>query len=137
MLPLRFSYYLTAKSKRQIQRIIEKPTIRNFRLVFQNPFGQNFNIGLKKVRVSQISTLIFSQILAKSRKKNQKIKMFWLEGGLNYKLLGQSQVSYPLDYRVLLIKTKHFICIYITLDQNLNQKYCLNFEIRGLFSTEY
>ena len=63
--------------------------------------------------------------------------MFWLEGGLIHKLLGESQLSNPLDYRVLLIKTEHFICIYITLDQNLNQKYCLNFEIRGLFSTEY
>ena len=47
--------------------------------------------------------------------------MFWLEGGSNHKLLDESQLSYPLDYRGLLIKTKHFICIYITLDQNLNQ----------------
>ena len=47
-----------------------------FRSLFQNPFGQNFNICLKKVRVSRISTLIFGQILAKSRKKNWKIKMF-------------------------------------------------------------
>ena len=43
--------------------------------------------------------------------------MFWLEGGLNHKLLGESQLSYPLDYRVLLIKTKHFICIYITYNK--------------------
>ena len=52
--------------------------------------------------------------------------MFWLEGGLNHKLLGKSQLSYLLDYRVLLIKTK-----------NINEKYCLNFEIREVFSTKY
>ena len=30
--------------------------------------------------------------------------MFWLEGGSNYTLLGESQLFYPLDYRALLIK---------------------------------
>ena len=50
----------------------------------------------------------------------------WLEGGLNHKLLGESQLSNPLDYTVLLINTKHFICIYITVSAQIEQR-CSNF----------